>query len=418
MVYISVLKNLRNETKAAFVREAEGITKSLSKHTKKLPKKLQPYLSEPVEHYYYNAYTNIILGNSCDVNFETEKQKRLKHFYDALNDYREAQESLYSFWNVANVSGDTIAKWVKSTNSVMRKLGGTVGLNKQIIPYIRKLDKRTIKKAKFVEAVADLHNYTLHQLGYVNNIYRNVLCVPISKYMSRALFCTIEGNRFHPNNNAACLYRYRNFLEALSNLNAMQTPIMSLFTLGQIGAEYQTKWCEKFNTAMKLMNGIIKYEKERIRTLGLVDGDDGMSYKFDVDSELEKYDELINKEIIAEMSKKKRKAGFNTDIFSVLTEEGLTNIETDSVSDEELGIEYQDVDNEIKIIDKYANITDEDVQRVIDNTSKPDSSNTKNTSDTSGDNLSHESSVNNTNNSNNPNGTIDVSVITDANFKF
>ena len=100
---------MRKEAPAAFVLEAEGITKSLSTHTKKLPKKLQPYLSETVEHYYYSAYTKIILGNSCNVNFESEQQKRLQHFYEAIEDYHNAQESLYSFWNVANVSGDTIS---------------------------------------------------------------------------------------------------------------------------------------------------------------------------------------------------------------------------------------------------------------------------------------------------------------------
>lgn len=409
---------MRKEAPAAFVLEAEGITKSLSTHTKKLPKKLQPYLSEPIEHYYYSAYSKIILGNSCNANFESEQQKRLQHFYEAIEDYHNAQESLYSFWNVANVSGDTISKWVKCTNSVMRKLGGAVGLSKQRMLYIRKLDKKTMKKAKFVEAVADLHNYTMHQLGYVNNIYRNMLCIPISKYMSRALFCVLEGNRFHPNHNAACLYRYRYFLEALSNLNAMQTPIMSLFTLKQVGAEYQTKWCEKFNYAMKLMNEIIKYEKDRLKTLGLVDGDDGMKYKFDVESELAKYDKLIDKEIIAEMSKKKRKAGFSTDIFDILTEEGLTNIETDSVSDEELGIEYQNIDNEIEIVDKYARITDEDVQRVIDNTPKTDFPNNKNKTSNVSDNTNSKVAENNVNSGNSSNGTIDTSVIIDANFRF
>lgn len=352
---MSVLKNNRAEAKAQFVLMAQSVTRNVSAHTHKIPKKLQLYVTKEVESHYFEAYKQIILGNAHNTSNEAGKEYQRMCLKTAIYEYSLAQQGLYAFWNVEKTPGDKIALWVKGTNKVIRMIGGVIGMSKSDIPYLRKLDRQRMKKSKFVNAIADLHNYTVHQLGYVNNVYGNLLCKPISDYAARALYCAIEGNRMYPNDRCSMLYRYKYFIESLANLNAMQYPIMSLFSLKQVGSDYQEKWCEKYDDAVKLMNAIIKYQKEKIRTeYGDLSSNSDVLCKF-VDLEYEdimqKIDNVIEMEKQAENSKRSNHCDSDNSSSCSLGKE-LDGYIDSMFSDEELGINYQETGDEIIITDK------------------------------------------------------------------
>ena len=232
-----------------------------------VPKRKQRWLCETIIEILNKTEYEIMQISDQYFNYGIKLKDRASQAEEVIRDLLALQKPLLALWNIENYETKKMVHWCSLIDDEIKLIIRMSGLPAVNGKFMFILDYDAINKAEYVSNMCKLHK-TIY--GKAINLPNSVRVSKGYKLMSladEALFCVCLASLNYPTDAETLKFRTEQLSTALNCVKQMQLPFFAIYNVMHYSEETMKEISEMLSTEFKLLNGVLKSDKQRFADL-------------------------------------------------------------------------------------------------------------------------------------------------------
>lgn len=273
---MAVLKNKRAVSEYEYERKFNDLLRYSRIQLRKASTRRIKFLVVPITDILRNTHSIIMELNT---GYTKPKERNAVHFNllcNALQQLYSLQKPLYTYWNIMATDEKQCRYWVGCINDEIKLLYAMILSNPQYsqfkdqigeIKYIMYFKKEDIAKAKFLAKMMELHRFTHGKAVHLPKEYDCFETATMIELVNDAWYCCLMANHKIPSTASEYNSRRQYISRAISDLNKMNRPLLSIFSLMNYSESVMREWSDLLSDELKLLYKLQVSDKKRFSKL-------------------------------------------------------------------------------------------------------------------------------------------------------
>ena len=208
----------------------------------------------------YNPYYE----HYYDCGFLPRDEYRAKTAARCIENLCSLQKPLLIMWNVSGMETKKMVTWISLINK-------EVGLMKRFSDcdsddfFI--LDWKLISELNFLGNMSALHRFTHGKVANSKKKFNDTEGLLLISLVDSAFYNVMSANRKKPPTRAENLKRKESISKAISDLKALNRPMLFFFNLMEYSESVMSEWSGMLRKEIKLLQGLLKSDEQRFGNL-------------------------------------------------------------------------------------------------------------------------------------------------------
>lgn len=248
---------------------------------KRLPKRYRYFLGKPFNDDLNSIYEEIIQMTFLYQNGSAKSSNRYKLGVQILKDFKKIISFSYTMWILSSGKSNDIKYiklksrdfWVAQINKEMSLLFGTTKKcrgykdGEVIIPYMKPFSSSHINEVVFLDKLSKLIKIIYKAAIQTSKDYREAQVEMLVKLSRSAFYNAFTGNEIIVTDKYTFKRRNKLFSDAISDLFAMNRPVMELSFAEVFSERNLREICNLITDSTKILKAIKKSEEEQFSEL-------------------------------------------------------------------------------------------------------------------------------------------------------
>lgn len=272
---MAILKNQRTLSQYEYERAFNSMYQHFRNECGKIPIRRRQWLCTELANLLRSAHSDIMELSTGFVDHSVRKEWKCNLANSAIGYLAKLQAPLYYYWNIMQTTESQMQNWCEIINSVISLLYGVFRSNaynveiseQEKVQYIMYYRKQDIESAKFLSNMRDLHRYSHSKVIRAHKDFDGFESSTIISLVNDAWYHCIAANQKIPKNKQEYIERRAHLSDAISSLQKLNRPMLSLFILLDYSEQTMREWSDLLVEEIRLLTALQKSDKKRFGSL-------------------------------------------------------------------------------------------------------------------------------------------------------
>ena len=266
---MSVIKAKRHTAKSEFEQTFSLFYADSRRLLSKVPKRRQRFICPKIVWLNNSIYNDLmIIQINLFAKQEERKNEKLNRIKSALEKIEILEKAIMVYSNIMAMPFDKQCNWCNPLKKEINLLNGMLENDSdKSTSKITVLDWDKIHRFKAVDTMCVFHRYVHGKAVRAVNLFDNGDTALMIELIDEAFYNVIKANSLFPKNKDEFQDRINRIDKALQCLDEIQRPILSFFNVMKYSNRVMQEWSDLLNDEIKLLKGLLKSDKNRIRKL-------------------------------------------------------------------------------------------------------------------------------------------------------
>ena len=262
---MSVLRSHRQVSQTEFENTFSKLYKYSRQQTSRVPARRQRWLCPNITQTMNTIYTDVMsMSDYYDCGFLPRDEYRAKAATRCITNLLSLQKPLLTLWNVSGMETKKMATWLSLINKEvdLMKCFSDCETDELFI-----LDWKRIGELNFLGNMSALHRYSHGKISNSKKKFNDTEGLLLISLVDSAFYNVMSANRKMPTNRDEYLKRKESISKAISDLKALNRPMLFFFNLMEYSESVMTEWSGMLRKEIKLLQGLLKSDEQRFGNL-------------------------------------------------------------------------------------------------------------------------------------------------------
>ena len=265
---MSVLKNHRRLSKYEFIRVYEDFYNFSSIQLSKSSARRYQYVIKPFYKALNKTFDDIMSLNSLMFAKKNNiREKKIITVKAAINDLYELNKCIVVYCNIMPKTFAQMCNWCSKLRREMellhKMLDKPYGRTEDIIV----VNYDIVKEQRFLSVICELHKILHGKMIKVPKQFANAESQLVIQLIDTAFISVMLANSKIPQDKAALHRRTNRLKKALTCLDEIEIPLLSIFAIQNYSNKVQMKLAGLLVEEKKLLNGVLESDRKRFKDL-------------------------------------------------------------------------------------------------------------------------------------------------------